>query len=142
MRYTGEPKRLYEFMDHFFVQCPICFDRAEIRVPYFLELKKAQLFCSSCHFAENMEDRKRYIFAGKAKCQNCLEWLDLTIKGRKKIPKYVDIKCKECLMINKVSENWTVTYLKYHTEGIIDPAFGLPLWLIGEIRGSVIWAYN
>jgi hypothetical protein len=41
-----------------------------------------------------------------------------------------------------VRENWTETYIKYHNKGIIDPAFGLPLWLVGEIKGDTIWAYN
>jgi phage FluMu protein Com len=142
MRYKGEPKRLYEFMDHFFVHCPACNDQAEVQVPHFLDYKNAHLTCKSCHFSEKMENRKRYVLTGKAKCQYCLEWLDLEIEGKKKIPRYVDIKCSGCLKINRVNENWNVTYLKYHNQGIIDPAFGLPLWLVGEIKGDTIWAYN
>lgn len=142
MRYAGNPKRLYDFMDVFAVHCPKCDGVAEIEVPHFLDYKNAILTCKACHFSEKVSSRVRYIFSGKAKCQFCLEWLDLQIAGRKKIPKYVNIKCNHCQRINRVSENWSETYIKYSEEGMLDPAFGLPLWFVDEVRGQTIWAYN
>ncbi|HQX45015.1 MAG TPA: hypothetical protein PK209_10700, partial [Saprospiraceae bacterium] len=38
--------------------------------------------------------------------------------------------------------NWESYQLKYHPSGTIDPAFGLPLWYSGIVKGELIWAYN
>lgn len=142
MRYTGKPKRIYDYMDRFVVHCPKCNGKAEVIAPHFLDYKKAKLSCSSCHFSDKMIDRVRYVVSGKAKCTYCIEWLNLEMEGKKKMPKYTNIKCSSCQKINKVSENWTEVIEKYNEEGFIDPAFGLTLWFTDEVKSEVIWAYN
>lgn len=142
MRYSGSPKRLYDFMDSFNVTCPRCKCKASVELPYFLDYRNATLSCKVCHFAEKMTNRIRFVLSGKAKCVQCNEWLNLDIEAKKKIPKYQNIKCDNCKTINKVKENWAEIYLKYYDEGITDPAFGLPLWYCDTVKGDIIWAYN
>lgn len=141
-RYVSQSKGIYDFMDTFVVHCPKCQKKAEVKLPFFMDYKNATLNCAACFFFEKMFDRKIYKLNGKVKCSFCLEWLCLDIEHQKKIPKYVNIRCSSCQKVNKVHENWDETYLKYHEEGIVDPAFGLPLWYVDEVKGAVIWAYN
>ena len=142
MRYQGAPKRLYDFMTHFDVHCPKCNEKAVVRVPSFFDFKNAKLTCKACHFSENIAQRKRFIITGKAKCTQCLEWLNLEMEPMMKIPKYLNVKCTACNKINIVSENWTEIMLKYNDVGILDPAFGLPLWYVDSVKGKELWAYN
>jgi hypothetical protein len=142
MRYTGEPKRLYDFMETFAVVCPKCEAKAEVKLPHFLDIKNAKWHCPSCYSSETMRSRIRYVYSGKAKCNSCLEWLDLDTEPFKKIPKYTNIRCSSCDTINKVRENLTEMYLPYSKERISDPAFGLPLWYTDAVKGETIWAYN
>jgi hypothetical protein len=143
LRYTGDPKRLYDFMDEFTVRCPKCEGKADVSVPTLFDYKNAILKCTSCHYSEKSYDLIRHIPSGKAKCHQCLEFLDLTvINGYKSIPSYVNITCKNCKTINKVNENWESYIAKYNDSGIVDPAFGLPLWYQDTVKGDIIWAFN
>lgn len=142
-RYRAEPLRLYDLMDEFTVHCPKCDGKAEIKIPQYFDYKNGVLKCSSCHFSEKAKDLIRYKPSGKAKCHLCLEFLDLAcIEGYKSIPSYINITCKYCKTINKVNENWESYIEKYHDSGIIDPAFGLPLWYQNTVKGDILWAYN
>jgi len=72
-----------------------------------------------------------------------LEFLDLSnFDGYKTIPAFLNVKCNACQTINKVKENWESYILRYQEFGIIDPAFGLPLWFQDSVKGNMIWAYN
>jgi hypothetical protein len=142
-RYISEPKRLYDFMTDFSVHCPKCDGNAEVTLPIQFDYKNATLKCPSCHYSEKATDLVRYKPAGKAKCYQCLEFLDLSvIDGYKSIPSFINITCKYCKTINKVSENWESYIEKYQESGIVDPAFGLPLWYQDSVKGNAIWAYN
>ena len=142
-RYITEPIRLYDLMTEFSVHCPKCQGKADVNVPMHFEYKNALLKCTSCHYSEKATDRARYKPAGKAKCHHCLELLDLSIiDGYKTIPSYVNIVCKFCNTINKLSQNWESYIEKYQESGIVDPAFGLHLWYQDSAKGNIIWAYN
>ena len=143
VRYKGDPLRLYDLMDSFSVHCPKCDGHAQISVPIYFDYKNAALKCTSCHFSEKATNLVRYKPTGKAKCFQCLEFLDLSIiDGYKTIPSYINITCKYCKTINKVSQNWESYIEKYKDSGIKDPAFGLPLWYQDSVKGNTIWAYN
>ncbi len=142
-RYQADPVRLYDLMNSFLVHCPKCEGSAEISVPLPFDYKNAILKCNSCHYSEKATDLVRYKPAGKAKCHQCLEFLNLsTIEGYKTIPSYVNLTCKYCKTINMVSQNWESYVEKYHESGIVDPAFGLPLWYQDTVKGNNLWAYN
>jgi hypothetical protein len=142
-RYQAEPLRLYDLMSEFLVHCPKCDGRAEIKIPKPFDYKNGELKCTSCHFSQKTTDLIRYKLAGKAKCHECLEFLNIaTTVEYKSIPTYVNIRCNSCQTINKVSENWEPYVLRYQDSGIIDPVFGLPLWYQDMIKGNIIWAYN
>jgi len=142
-RYRAEPLRIYDLMDTFTVHCPKCQGKADVTVPAHFDYKNAILKCTSCHYSERAIDLIRHKPSGKAKCHQCLEFLDLTvIDGFKSIPSYFNITCKYCKTTNKVKENWESYIAKYHDFGIIDPAFGLPLWFQGTVKGDIIWAFN
>ena len=143
LRYTGGSNRLYDFMDEFTTHCPKCQGKADVSIPTHFDYKNAILKCTSCHYLEKVYENMRYKPTGKAKCHQCLEFLDLTvINGYKNIPSYVNITCKNCRTINKVNENWESYISKYNDSGIVDPAFGLPFWYQDSVKGNIIWAYN
>ena len=141
-RYTGEAKRLYDFMKEFSVYCPKCNVKADVSVANNFDYKNAVLKCSACHFSENAKDRIRYKSTDKAKCSQCLTNLRSEVEDIKTIPNYITIICPECRSTNKVKENWESYILKYHRTGIVDPAFGLPLWYQTPLKDEIIWAYN
>lgn len=142
-RYRAEPLRLYDLMTEFSVHCPNCHGKAEVSVPTHFDYKNAVLKCTSCHFSEKANDLVRYKLSGKAKCHQCLAFLDLdSVEGYKSIPTYINVTCHSCYTINQVKENWEPYIAKYQESGITDPAFGLPLWFQGSVKGNIIWAYN
>jgi hypothetical protein len=141
-RYQGEPKRSYDFMDEFVVACPKCEGRGHVKLPHFLEYKKAVFACSSCFFSEKASDRIRYSTSTKGRCASCLEPLSSTVEGRKKIPAYINVVCAACLTVNRVKENWEAYVLPYNKNGLNDPVFGLRLWYQIEVKEELLWAYN
>ncbi|MBL0024369.1 MAG: hypothetical protein WBP08_13195 [Saprospiraceae bacterium] len=141
-RYSGDPKRLYDFMTSFVVVCPKCDLDGEITVPYFLDYKNAIFTCGHCYHSEKAKDRLRYKSTAKANCNQCQASLKIEVADRKSIPNYITVICPECTSANKVKENWESYILKYNNSGTIDPAFGLPLWYQAPIKDEVIWAYN
>jgi len=143
IRYIAQPVRLYDLMTEFSVHCPKCPGKADVTVPIHFDYKNADLKCTSCHFSEKASDHIRHRPSGKAKCHHCLAFLDLTsIEGHKAIPSNINVTCKYCKTVNKVNENWESYIAKYNDSGVIDPAFGLPLWYQGKVKGDIIWAYN
>lgn len=141
-RYTGEPKRLYDFMDEFAVHCPKCSKKAIVSVPHFLDYKKASVTCTCCHFSEKMNSRNAYVTKGKTTCVQCGEWIDWNDETKRKRPSYLNIICRHCKTINKISGDWSEIFVKYNASGITDPAFGLPLWYLKGFKSYEIWAYN
>ena len=143
IRYISDPTRLYDYMTEFSVHCPVCQGKAEVTMPSHFDYKNANLKCTVCHFSQKATDLIRYKPSGKSKCHQCLEFLDLSILvGYKNIPTYINVTCNFCKTINKVRENWESYVEKYQDLGIIDPAFGLPLWYQDSVKGNNLWAYN
>jgi hypothetical protein len=135
--------RAYDLMCEFSVHCPQCNGHAKVTLPIPFDYKNGLLKCLSCHFSEKAVTLVRYHLTGKAKCYQCLEFLDFSlIEGFKNIPSYVNIICNYCDTVNKIKENWESYVAKYHESGIVDPAFGLPLWFQDSVKGNIIWAYN
>ena len=141
-RYEGDPKRMYDFMNEFDVHCPKCDDEAIITVPLYFKYAEAELKCKHCFFSEKAKSRERYRATSKARCKECREFLVINIEERKEIPAYVNIVCEHCRTVNKVQENWESYLMKYSEEGIIDPAFGLPLWYQENVKDEILWAFN
>jgi len=141
-RYEGEPLRFYDFTKEILVVCPKCDKAAKVDIPWPLKQSEAKLTCLHCHWRETMEDRKRYRISSKAICRECRTPLISDVQERKRIPSFVRVVCHKCHTENRISENWEDYTLKYNESGIIDPAFGLPLYFQDEVRGNVIWALN
>ncbi len=141
-RYNGEPSRLYDFMNQYSIVCPKCQQEGIIEVASFLDTKNAELKCHHCYFSEKVSERLRFRLAAKAKCFHCLAMLSFNIVHRQTKPKYINVVCQQCKVVNKVSENWEQYMLKYNQSGIVDPIFGLPLWYQVEIKEEVLWAFN
>jgi len=141
-RYTGLHLKLHDFMSEFVVQCPKCDGTAIIKVPKPYDNQNAILKCNDCYFSEKASDRMRYKTTGKAVCHECRTPLDRDIRDRKEIPSFVKVTCPDCKTVNKIAENWESYMMKYNDSGIIDPAFGLPLWYQDEVKGHVLWAFN
>lgn len=141
-RYEGEPKRLYDYMEEFAVHCPKCNDEAKITLPQFFKYTDAELKCKLCFFSEKASSRVRFKATSKARCNECREPLNININERKEIPSFINVVCGHCKTLNKVQENWESYILKYNESGIIDPAFGLPLWYQEEIKDEILWAFN
>lgn len=141
-RYIGEPLRLYDLMNDFTVRCPKCDGKADITIPRYFDYKNGSLKCRDCHFSEKAQDRIRYRISLKSKCHYCRERLKPDTKVRKNVPKYINIICESCNVLNKISENLEAYIFKYNESGAIDPAFGLPLWYQDTVKGNIIWSFN
>lgn len=141
-RYEGEAKRVYDFMNEFAVHCPKCNDEAKITVPHFFKYTDAELKCKHCFFSEKASSRERFKATSKARCIECRELLIININERKEIPPFINVVCRHCNTLNKVKEHWESYILKYNENGIIDPAFGLPLWYQEEVKDEILWAFN
>lgn len=141
-RYLGEPLRREDFLENFLVHCPKCDGKASVEVPHYLDFKHAVLKCFDCHFSEKAIDRMRFRSTGRARCSHCNGKLSGEVVERKKIPAYVRLTCVECDTAQIVRENWESYLLRYENSGLVDPAFGLPLWLQQPVKGHVLWANN
>jgi len=141
-RYSGEPLRLYDFMYECIVCCPKCEADAVVNIPWFSDVNNASLKCFRCHFTEDMGSRKRYRLPAIATCHVCSSKLTPSMDNFKKIPPYIKQICGQCKAENTIKENWESYHLKYNEQGINDPAFGLPLWLIESVKGNILWAFN
>lgn len=142
-RYSGPSTVRYSYMNEFIVCCPKCHHEAVITTgnPYFYE--NARLACEHCNHSEKASDLIFYKVSVRAHCDNCGKGINKIIPHSKEKVDGFAISCAACgatRIYRARNEECSRTYSK-EVQGQ-DPVFGLPLWLQGDVKGNLLWAYN
>jgi Zn ribbon nucleic-acid-binding protein len=140
-RYISEPTRFYDISDSYFVKCPACQEMAVIRLPSFLEAKKAVAQCLSCQWRIRYDERITYVPALRSNCASCGNTMALP---RIELPKpnpHSYVNCSHCQFQNKVTR-WDKKLKSYTHEGKADPIFGLTLFFQTPIGNDLFWVIN
>lgn len=138
-RFSDENFSKYAFSDKILVCCPKCQKRAE--VSFDRETHHKKLFCSNCHYVEK-GDNLTFENRVKRNCDNCGEPILIDIETKQKIDT-ISVKCPSCGQTRDYKPSSTAKRLLHKDTGdATDPHYGLPLWLQGDIKGDLFWAYN
>ena len=138
-RFVDENYSKYEFSDKVLVVCPKCQQRAE--VTYDNKTSNKALHCFHCHHIEK-DDDVHYENTVKRRCDNCGEKIFVNIASKKKIDS-LTIKCQNCGQSRDYKPHATAFRTTFKGSGdATDPHYGYPLWLQGNIKGNLFWAYN
>lgn len=135
-RFYDEGTYLAEFRGVIDVRCPRCAAHAAVRSP--VDGSDGRVACSHCGFSASQdEDGWLGPMRGVARrrCPSSGHWMERTSNG----PRHdhlAHLVC-ECGWDCQEPYRWDRLPL-----GIIDPVFGLDLWLQAPFRGEVLWAYN
>lgn len=130
-----------EFQREVAVRCPRCRRRAYV----FSDgngwrAMSAKLSCSSCGYNAHW-NRGSYkgpaVGIAKRRCRYCGRWLERKYFGSPHAHE-ARLRCRGCNTEMRESISWTRRW----QSNACDPYFGYPLWLVGEVKGSVFWAYN
>lgn len=140
-RYSSEPIRFYDISDSYLVQCPNCHEMAVIRLPSFLEAKKAEAKCLCCQWRMRYEERITYVPALRSFCASCKKTMDLPRIELPKPNQNTYVKCSNCQFPNKVTR-WEKKLKRYPHEGKADPIFGLSLYFQTSIGNDLFWVIN
>lgn len=138
-RFVDENYSKYGFSDKVLVYCPRCHKRAE--VTYDKETNAKNIKCFDCHFVvkgDFLLNQNRV----KRNCDNCGEKILVEVESKIKMDK-MKVKCQSCGQTREYKPTITTIRLIYKDYGYAtDPHYGLPLWLQGDIKGDIFWAYN
>lgn len=140
-RYTSKPIRFYDIGDSYLVKCPSCYEMAEIRLPSFLEVKKATAKCLSCQWRIRFDERIAYVPALRSECASCRNKIELPRIELPKPNQHTFVKCHACQFKNQVVR-WEKKLKSYHQEGKTDPVFGLSLYFQAAISKDLFWVIN
>ena len=138
-RFVDENYSKYAFSDKVLVCCPRCKKRAE--VTYDRETNSKIIKCFECHFIEKGDD---LIYENRVKrnCDNCGGQILVEVESKNKMDK-MKVKCHACGQTREYKPTITTKRIIFKDNGnATDPHYGLPLWLQGDIKGNIFWAYN
>lgn len=138
-RFVDENFYKFHFLDKILVYCPKCGGRAE--VSRNRETRSLKLDCFNCHHTERGSE---VVFENKIRtnCDKCGSPIRVLIETRKKVKK-LNVQCGSCGQSYQLQPDHAEIHVVFKDLGnATDPYFELPLWLQGEIKGNVFWAYN
>ena len=138
-RFVDENYSKYAFSDKVLVVCPKCHQRAE--VTYDNKTGNKALHCFHCHHSEKGDD-VHYENTVKRHCDNCGEQILVKIASKNKMES-LTIKCQNCGQSRDYKPNSLAIRTIFRDSGdATDPHYDHPLWLQGNIKGNLFWAYN
>ena len=143
-RYKDPGGTIWRYMKDFFVECPKCSKRAVVEKEGtgYWHNETAKLKCTNCHYRQD-RPHKYYDLEIKYYCCNCAERVDTVIEHVSVKKELINIKCPAC----SFSQKYKPRYIERASTSIDlntahDPIYKLPLWLSGEFRNNIFWAYN
>jgi DNA-directed RNA polymerase subunit RPC12/RpoP len=142
-RYSGLPTVKQSYMTEFVVECPKCKHAALVTAgnPWFLN--NGKLTCEHCKHSEKADDLVRYKVSVKRNCDNCGQEILKVIPNSKEKVETIAVPCPHCGVMRNYKPRNEEFSVSYHEPGNgLDPIFHLPLWLQGDVRGNLFWAYN
>jgi len=133
-------RREDEFLREFLVRCPQCDKQAIVRsdgIPW--TVNRATLTCASCGHNKTWSGRApgAAVKTAPRRCPKCARWFERRITGSPN-PRIVHLHCATCGLVVREPVSW----MRIPGALTLDPYFGCKLWLIGDVKGDVFWAYN
>ncbi len=142
-RYDAPATICQSYMTEFDIECPKCQRLALIIAgnPYFFN--NAQLKCGYCGHSELSADLIRYKVSVRRNCDTCGKLISKVIPHSKAPVDAFAIACPTCSEV-RIYKPRNELYTHPHNDpgAGLAPIFGVPLWLQGNIRGNLFWAYN
>ena len=79
----------------------------------------------------------------KRNCDNCGQEVLKVIPNSKEKVEAIAVTCANCGITRTYKPRNEEFYISYNqSRNGVDPIFHLPLWLQGNVRGNLFWAYN
>lgn len=138
-RFVDENLYRFHFWDKILVHCPKCGGRAE--VTRNLETRFLKFDCFNCHHTKRGSE---VVFENKiwTDCDSCGNPIRVLVKTREKVKK-LNVRCELCGQVRQFQPTHSEVNVVFKDLGnATDPYFELPLWLQGEVKSNVFWAYN
>lgn len=136
MRFADPGIALFELATHFLVECPHCQGKSHVTK----HDDSFRLTCAKCFHAE---EKGRWYGTTTAyvlvKCRECHEPIHRSSVIEGQWPKLAT-RCDNCG--DTCEYDAQITHERLHNGHVVDPHFGLPLWLQLPWRDELFWAYN
>jgi hypothetical protein len=141
-RYVGPPTTRYAYAREFWVKCPKCAKAARVIKNDLMGIGDAKLLCHHCNYSEAADERLRYTAMIRRACGHCGEPIEVSVPNNKEKVAELKYSCPNC-HVPEVYKPDNVPYrLKYSSQRLTDPVFGLPLWFQENVKGDTLWASN
>ncbi|WP_062176519.1 hypothetical protein [Dysgonomonas macrotermitis] len=134
----------YYYAKYYSVECPKCHKEATVSHDgSYWGWKNAELKCLHCMHKENRADLLLYEVTVRRNCPDCGKQISAEINNLKNPPKEMNVTCPDCSFSAKYTTNISSYRLVNKLNGMKgDPLFNYPLWLQGEVKRNLFWAYN
>lgn len=135
-RFADTGAVLSDFATHFIVKCPKCEKKALIKK----QKNNWRLNCIMCHHVEHPGHWYGSMTAiASVKCRECHNPISRSASSTGEWNK-LKLKCDQCGDECEYEAHLSKDLL--YKGMMVDPAFGLPLWLQASFRDEIFWAYN
>ncbi|MET7253827.1 hypothetical protein [Dyadobacter fermentans] len=141
-RYVGPPTTRYAYAKEFWVECPKCAKAARVIKKDLVGIGDDKLLCLHCNYSETADERLRYTATVSRACGHCGESIEVSIPNNKEKVMELKYSCPHCHVPEVYKPNNVPYRLKYSSERLTDPVFGLRLWFQESIKGDTFWASN
>ena len=125
------------------VECPRCGYAACVTSDAPPYLTNGKLTCAYCAHVEKAADMIAYRVTVKRNCGTCGQVIAAVIPRSNRKVEELAVTCTACGETRTYHPRNESYALSYPGSGHgVDPVFGLPLWLRGDVKGQALWAYN
>jgi len=140
-RFTDKGHMVYGFLDRIFVHCPKCSKRAVITKNGKHFYGDVELRCTNCHYYQ-LNRKFTYVQEIKFNCPNCAFSVIKKIESVKTRKQAIKMSCPKCEASYAYKPRYIKKELFYRPKEGKDPFLSLPLWLTGNLKNKMLWAYN
>ena len=134
------------FSDTIYVKCPKCdslgivkadLEHKNLAIP---RVTNKQFHCTKCSYSINDNSTWYGFYIGKIlqNCKHCGSNLGFKSKPTKTNVNTQKVICNTCTNENEYEIFWE----KYFHNKVIDPHFGMDLWIQTNIKSNILWLYN
>lgn len=142
IRYVGPPTTRYAYAKEFWVECPKCAKAARVIKKDLVGIGDDKLLCHHCNYSETADERLRYTATVSRACRHCGGSIEVSIPNNREKVAELKYSCPHCDVPEVYKPNNVPYRLKYCSERLTDPVFGLRLWFQESIKGDTLWASN
>lgn len=142
-RYNAPATIGRSYITEYAVECPKCQHLAIVTAAWQNPFGNSHLNCGHCGHSEKSVDLIRYKVSVRRNCDNCGKLISKIIPHSKEPIDAFALPCPHCGEVRSYKPRNDAYYQPYNTPAPGKASvFSLPLWLQGNIRGNLFWAYN